>query len=396
MNNLLMVLLFLPVQAGAEQFESRALADDLTPVEIHDGPTGSALQKLALLMLSAEPGAAFNTLRPGLSSLPAAPSSAKMQGATVALKEGQIVSGVVRKVRRTKLELDIGTGNKAVLFNTDFSEKEDFPDLTDKVKVGAKLRARVKLADGAGRRVKLSIRKDPATPLEDLSEGQAFEGMVTKISKKGALVDIGAEVNALLPVEQASNLKEGEIITGYIAKLDPFEDELLVTTQLERFPVSSLDVNQRVEGKVVEVRDSGVIVDIGADVPVLLPIDKIVFDRFAGKEVLMEMYKPGMDVEGRITSIDEETGRVEMTCRVRWNEFEVGEVVDCKVEKVNQFGLWLDIGAEDQALLHISKIGSRFTSPEELEKMYSVGDMIQCRVSGMLEDKQRVDLEEAW
>lgn len=367
------VLLFLLVQALAEKTQGSVLADRENP-----------LGQLAKLMLAAEPKSAFNALRPGMSASPAASSLVRMQGVATEIEPGQIVAGVVRKVGKTKLGIDIGTGKTAVLYNADYSENEDFPDLTTKVKVGSKLRARVKRVNPVTKRVKLSIRKEPATALEDLDVGQAFEGMVTKLSKSGAYIDIGAERLGLLPAEEANMLKRGQIIDGFVSSCDPSEDRLLVTTRdLSRFSITDLEVGQPVEGQVVKVGDFGVIVDIGASEPVLLPVGQIFLDLPEDPLVeLRQMYSPGDDISGRVISIDQQTGRCEMTSRLLREDFEAGQMVDCRVERINRHGLWVDIGAEEQALLGTRAIrSSQFIDEEELNDMFSVGDILTVKIA---------------
>mmetsp|Transcript_158145 Transcript_158145/g.288310 ORF Transcript_158145/g.288310 Transcript_158145/m.288310 type:complete len:447 (+) Transcript_158145:67-1407(+) len=446
MSKIWLLLSYLLLQASTKRLQHRALADDYVPLKTHHGATGTQvipLKQLAAFILAAKPASAFNPLNFGVRSLSAPAHVSRlsaparpvlMQDAETPTKpvraqksyldissiaKGQIVEGVVEGVLDYKAFVNIGTERRAALFNSDFSDAEDIPDLTEKLKVGKKLRAKVKRVDIAEQKVVLSCRKSPSTAIADLHVGQPFEGLVTKITPFGAFIDIGAEVKALLHVSEIldnkvddpeeeikKDLAEGQLITGTITSADAMHDKITVSlrqAEEERIQADTMQVGQPVQGEVKGITPFGVFVDVGADKEILLHISDVLgTSKMVGdpKSKLTSIYSIGDIVAGRITATSAQTGKApKMSCRTPLGEIQLDEEVMGTVTAIQPMGVFVDIGSEVQALMHISDILEEWTKDDRvqvLNQMFSVGDRIPARIKEVNTPRRRIAIKQDW
>eukprot|EP00930_Biecheleria_cincta_P034899 TRINITY_DN24051_c0_g3_i1.p1 TRINITY_DN24051_c0_g3~~TRINITY_DN24051_c0_g3_i1.p1 ORF type:complete len:1800 (-),score=405.11 TRINITY_DN24051_c0_g3_i1:238-5571(-) len=162
-------------------------------------------------------------------------------------------------------------------------------------------------------------------------------------------------------------------------------------------PLEDLQLRETVAGTVTGVSDFGIFIDIGAECAALLPrryMPLEVEDPEVG-DVLEELCIVEVDMErGRISlSVQQETpdgelqplsdllgkgaggkgkrGKAVMDKRTPLKDLNPGDVVAGKVKNVAQFGVFIDIGAEKDGLLHQSIIpdGMEFEKGDEIEDL---------------------------
>ena len=125
-------------------------------------------------------------------------------------------------------------------------------------------------------------------------------------------------------------------------------------------PLKDLKLGSTISGRVVEICDFGAFVDIGYGKPALLHISQIQEKKI---DKMADVIKKGDTVEGaRIIKIDYAKGEVGISLRKRRpqrkdiSEFKVRDKVVGRVESVVPYGAFIDIGANVNPLLHISRI----------------------------------------
>ena len=75
---------------------------------------------------------------------------------------------------------------------------------------------------------------------------------------------------------------------------------------------------------------------------------------------------------------------------VEWNELDKGQVYTGSVKRLENFGAFIDIGAEREGLVHISELSHNYVKhPSEV---LTVGDEVQVQVLGFSKRKRRIDL----
>jgi small subunit ribosomal protein S1 len=131
-------------------------------------------------------------------------------------------------------------------------------------------------------------------------------------------------------------------------------------------PLKDLKLGSKVSGKVIDVTDWGAFVNIGYATrgsrsgTALLHISQIQDKKI---DNIRDIIKIGDSIEGaRVINIDLKKGEVGLSLRTRrpkrrdFTKFQVGEKIDGKVDSVVPYGVFVDVGASVNALLHISRI----------------------------------------
>jgi ribosomal protein S1 len=167
-----------------------------------------------------------------------------------------------------------------------------------------------------------------------------------------------------------------------------------VTNQGSDRPVSldDLEPKRRLRGTISKIGLHGAIVDIGLPYEGLLHISQLAAD--GEIDAVSEAVEPGDEVTVWVTDVDSEQRRVSLTMveppDLTWNELREGDVHSGKVTRVEQYGIFVDIGAKRPGLLHVREMSSGYV--EHPSELVSVGDVIDVRVLRVDSQRQRIDL----
>jgi len=131
-------------------------------------------------------------------------------------------------------------------------------------------------------------------------------------------------------------------------------------------PLKDLKLGSKISGNVVDVCDFGVFVNIGYATrgsrsgTALLHISQIQSKKITN---INDIYKVGDTIkDARVTNIDLKKGEVGLSLRSRRpkrrdiSKIQVGDRLEGKVDSVVPYGVFVDIGADVNPLLHISRI----------------------------------------
>jgi ribosomal protein S1 len=148
---------------------------------------------------------------------------------------------------------------------------------------------------------------------------------------------------------------------------------------------------QKVNGVVGKIELFGAFVDIGAEVPGLLHISQL--KRGQVKRVGDEI-KEGDEIEVWIQKVDQAAKRVELTLikpvTLRWGTIKVGQSIKGEVIRIENFGAFVDIGAERAGLVHVSEMGDEYVKdPNDVVK---VGDQLTVTIVEVDRKKKQIRL----
>jgi small subunit ribosomal protein S1 len=196
--------------------------------------------------------------------------------------------------------------------------------------VGDEVEAIVSELDMDQRRISLSLRQTEANPWEELSTsfpvGSIIEGKVRNLTEFGAFIEITGDIDGLIHVSDMSwtkrvkhpseVLKKGDMVKARITNIDVANQR--VSLSIKEFLPNEWDsfverfaVGDTVDGKVVNVTDFGLFIDIYQGLEGLAHISEI--DLPGGK--LEDRYKVGQWVSARILRIEEDEKKVGLTMR---------------------------------------------------------------------------------
>ena len=199
------------------------------------------------------------------------------------------------------------------------------------LEVGDEVEAIVSELDMDQRRISLSLRQTERNPWEELEdthpEGSIIEGKVRNLTEFGAFVEITDGIDGLIHVSDMSwtkrvkhpseILKKGDVVRARITNID-VENQRVSLSIKEFMPNEWQDfadhhhVGDSLEGRVVNVTDFGLFIDIYNGLEGLAHISEI---EIAAGSKLEDHYKVGDWVRTRILRIEEEEKKVGLSMR---------------------------------------------------------------------------------
>lgn len=234
-----------------------------------------------------------------------------------------------------------------------------------------------------------------ATTLHTIQEGQILEGVVKNITDYGVFVDLGG-VDGLLHVtdmswgrvNHPSELFEvGDEIRVKVLKYDDKTERVsLGYKQLLPDPWAGVEerfaVGSRVHGKIVNVTDYGAFVELEPGVEGLVHVSEMGW----GKKVKhpSKIVNVGDQVDAIVLDVDPSNKRIALGLKQLmenpWEKlidrFPIGTQVKGVVRNVADFGIFVDVEAEVDALAHISDLCwiQTYASPAEI---YQKGQVVE-------------------
>lgn len=156
--------------------------------------------------------------------------------------------------------------------------------------------------------------------------------------------------------------------------------------------LDELKPKTRLEGTIKQVGLHGAVVDIGLPYEGLLHISQLTAD--GEVDAVSEAVEVGDEVTVWVTEVQPEQKRVSLTMveppDVTWEELHEGQLHTGKVTRIEQYGAFVDIGAERPGLLHVREMSTGYV--EHPSELMSVGDEIEVRVLRVDHQRQRIDL----
>jgi len=241
----------------------------------------------------------------------------------------------------------------------------------------------------------------------EIHRDQVVTGMVVKIEDKQALIDIGYKTEAILPISEVSSLHLDDI-RGVLnvgdelqVKVKKITDEEVVVSKRE---IDALKAWEQVEEKyksgeifevvVKDIVKGGLVVDIGVRgfIPASL-VERHYVEDFSDYI--------GRSIEVKVVELDQEKNRVilshkavvegELNAKKKetLENLEVGQVLEGTVQRLTDFGAFVDIGGVD-GLVHISEMAHhRVERPSDI---VTEGQKVEVKVLGVDRDTEKVKL----
>ncbi len=261
------------------------------------------------------------------------------------------------------------------------------------------------------------IEEDFASLLEQdqsfnrLYNGKRVKATVVSVSKKEAVVEVGAKQTGYIVREELTNdptaevediVKVGDVIDAIVIKVDDSVgtaalSKKRVDAQLGLEKLEEVrDSGETIEGKVTQVVKGGVIV-IYENTRVFIPASHTGIPRggkledLQGKPVKFKIIEVSNERGGRVVgSIRQANREVREAERAKfWENIEVGQKFEGEVRSIESYGVFVDIGAVD-GLVHTADLTwNRVGHPKDIVK---VGDKINVIVKSFDPEKKRVSL----
>lgn len=244
--------------------------------------------------------------------------------------------------------------------------------------------------------------------VKDYKVGDTVKGIVTKVEDKQVIVDVeNSKCDGIIPISELSSLhveKASEVVAeGQELELEvtKVEEESLILSKRKVDAVKAWETlyqkfeeQQILEAEVKDVVKGGLVVDLGVRgfVPASLVEDHFVED--------FSDYK-GRTLTFKIVEIEKENNRLILSHRAvvqdekhksmrhRLEEIQVGQVLEGTVQRLTNFGAFVDIGGVD-GLVHISQLSHQHV--EQPSDAVSKGDKVNVKVLAVNPEEERISL----
>ncbi|NOU72101.1 30S ribosomal protein S1 [Paenibacillus sp. LMG 31458] len=237
-----------------------------------------------------------------------------------------------------------------------------------------------------------------------LKKGATVKGKIVKVDADQAFVDIGYKYDGVIPVRELSSDAEatllGQEVELKVVSINDAKETLVLSKRVvDNSKVweslqGQLDSKEIIEATVAEVVKGGLVVDIGVRgfVPASMVERQFVED--------FSSYK-GRTLRLRVKEIDREKNKVILSQKdVLDEEFEankkkiieglqVGQVLEGTVQRLTQFGAFIDIGGID-GLVHISELAWHHV--EQASDVVKEGDKVKVQILKLDPSNDKISL----
>lgn len=163
------------------------------------------------------------------------------------------------------------------------------------------------------------------------------------------------------------------------------------TPKTQPTSITDLQPKMQLEGVVKKIELYGAFIDLGLERDGLIHISQL-GDRRVSK--VSDVVQEGDQVTVWVTSVDPAQGRIGLSMMkppaVEWKVLAEGQTYTGCVVRIEQYGVFVDFGAERPGLLHVRDMGHHFVRhPSEL---FHDGDEVDVRILQLDRRKKRIDL----
>jgi len=160
-------------------------------------------------------------------------------------------------------------------------------------------------------------------------------------------------------------------------------------TTPELAPIAALEPKTKLSGKILKTTLAGALVDVGQTVPGVIHISQLSKDSVNKVE---DVVKEGQMVDVWVRRVKKD--RIELTMvqplMYDWKDLEPEMVVKGKVVRLEQYGAFIDFGAERPGMIHVSELAHGYVkTPGEVIKE---GDEVEAKVLDVDRKKKQIKL----
>ena len=330
------------------------------------------------------------------------------------LEVSQLRKGVVKNIADFGAFVDLG-GIDGLLHITDMSwGRINHP--SEVLKIDDELEVVILHIDYEKEKIALGLKQKSASPWENVASkypvGSVVNGTVVNVMSYGAFVKLEDGIEGLVHISEMSWIKRishpselvaiDDMIDVAVLRIDEQKQEVslgMKQTQdnpwekvADRYPIGNL-----VKGKVRNLTNYGAFIEIEEGIDGLLHVSDMSWTRKISHP--SEVIEKGQEVECKVLSVDQDRRRIALGLKQMeedpWvteipNRYQQGQLVQGKVTKITNFGVF--VGLEDglEGLLHISELADH--KVENPQDVVSVGDEIEVKILRVDSEERKIGL----
>src|SRR5229473_3289806 len=329
------------------------------------------------------------------------------------LKEGQILSGVVKNITDYGAFVDLG-GVDGLLHVTDIAWRR-FNHPSEALHIGQTVKVQVIRFNPETQRISLGMKQLEADPWEGVElkypANAKFTGRVTNITDYGAFVELEPGVEGLVHVSEMSwtkkNVHPGKIVSTsqevevMVLDVDPQKRRISLGLKqtlanpwgafVEKYPVGS-----ELEGEVKNITEFGLFVGLPGDIDGMVHLSDLDW-RKAGEEAIAD-YNKGDMVKVKVLDVDVEKERISLGIKQLATDphestlqtLKKGSVVTCTVSAIVDGGIEVTVGDGMPGFIRKSDL-SRDRSEQRPDR-FAVGEKVDAKVTAVDKATRKLSL----
>ena len=317
------------------------------------------------------------------------------------LKEGAIVTGVVKNITEYGAFVDLG-GIDGLLHITDMAWRR-VRHPSEVVVAGQEITAKILKFDTDKNRVSLGLKQMGDDPWMGVNrrypQGTRMHGKITNIADYGAFVELEPGIEGLVHVSEMDwtnkNVAPSKIVAlgdeVEVMVLEIDEDKRRISLGMKQCKAnpwqefaSATKRGDKVTGPIKSITDFGVFVGLAAGIDGLVHLSDLSWNETG--EVAVRNFKKGQEVEAVVLAVDVERERISLGIKqldsdpftnfVSVND--KGQIVTGTVKTVDAKGAEIDLGEDIIGYLRVSEISR--DRIEDASHVLKVGDEVSAVV----------------
>jgi len=324
------------------------------------------------------------------------------------ISEHSLINGRVVGMNERDILIDIGFKSEGLIDRDEFDE-DNLPAIGDQVEVYLE-----SIEDASGNTIFSKEKADFMRRWKELRDSFENEtvitGTIVRRIKGGLIVDLGV-VQAFLPGSQVDvrPIQDFDIylekeIEIRIVKFNEARKNIVVSHKVileeslkeqREALFKELEVGSILEGRVKNITDFGVFVDLGG-IDGLLHITDLSWGRVNHPSEVLGLND---SITVKVIEYDEERKRVSLGLKQLvphpWEDVEikypVGNIVKGSVVSLTNYGCFIELEPGVEGLIHVSEISwtKHIKNPSEV---YSMGDEVEAKVLSIDTDEKKISL----
>jgi small subunit ribosomal protein S1 len=330
------------------------------------------------------------------------------------LQEGQLRKGTVKNIADFGAFVDLG-GIDGLLHITDMSYSR-IGHPSEMVKIDDEIEVMILNVDRDREKIALGLKQKFPSPWENIGEkfpvGARIKGEVVNVMSYGAFVKLEDGIEGLVHISEMSWTKRvnhpnelvhiGDEVEVVVLGINTDKQEIsLGMKQTQPNPwdnvAAKYPAGTKVKGVVRNLTNYGAFIELEEGVDGLLHVSDMSWTRKISHA--NEMLKKGDEIECTVLSVDDDRKRIALGLKQLdldpWEsripeKYKPGTIVQGKVTKITNFGVFVELEEQLEGLLHVSELADhKVTNPEDVVKL---GEMIDVRILRVDTDDRKIGL----
>ncbi len=325
------------------------------------------------------------------------------------INEGNVVEGIVKNVTDYGAFIDLG-GIDGLVHLTDLSwGKVTHPSQI--LKIGDRVSVKVLKYDKEEGKISLGIKQTKEDPWQTVAGkypvGLKVKGKVVNITDYGAFVEIEDGLEGLVHISEMSwtklkhpsqKLKVNDVVEVMVLDIDAANKRIsLGLKQVEPNPWEDVEKRYpkgtRVKGVVKNITDFGVFVGVEDGIDGLIHVSDLSWKKIKHPS---EVFKKGQEIEAVVVNIDSANRRFSLSTKLLeknpWEgveeRYKPGMIVDGKVTSVAEFGAFVGLEEGLEGLVHVSDLSRGKKKGFDIH----AGDIVEVEVLNVDPEDNKIGL----